>query len=226
MTQTTARIKKNGNHFEIIIDLEKALEFKKGSSSQVDFLEIDKIFTDSKKGFAAPEKDIEDAFKTGDIYEVAGKIVKEGEVLLTQEFRDQEREGKLKQVIDLISKSAVDPQTGNPHTYERIKSAIEQAHVNIKNSPIEDQLNEIVEKISKIIPIKIETKRIKIVIPAIHTGKAYGVISNYKESEEWLSNGDLEVVVNVPSGTQLFSFYDKLNSVTQGSVVTEEIKEQ
>jgi ribosome maturation protein SDO1 len=225
MTDTTARIKKSGKNFEIIVDLDKALKFKKGESSGTDFLETENIFTDSKKGFKARDKDLEDAFGTTDVNAIAQKIVKEGEVLLTQEHRDEEKDKKIRQVVDFLSRNAVDPQTGNPHTPERIKSALEQAQVNIKNVPIEEQIKEIAEKISGILPIKLETKKVKITVPAIYTGAVYGVINPYKEKEKWLDNGDLEVVVAVPSGAQLFSFYDKLNSLTHGSVVTEEIKE-
>ena len=50
MTQTTARITKAGKHFEIMVDMEAALAYKKGEGTAVDFLEIDKIFSDSKKG--------------------------------------------------------------------------------------------------------------------------------------------------------------------------------
>ena len=57
----------------------------------------------------------------------------------------------------------------------------------------------------------------------MHTGKAYGVISQYKETENWKDTGDLEVVVSVPAGI-LMDFYDKLNSVTHGSALTEEMK--
>jgi len=39
-------------------------------------------------------------------------------------------------------------------------------------------------------------------IPAEHTGKVYGLVQEYKEKENWLSNGDLEVVVNIPVGLQ------------------------
>ena len=63
MTQTTARMKKGGKSFEIIVDLDKALKFKKGESSG-NFLEANNIFSDSKKGFAAPSKDMEEAFGT------------------------------------------------------------------------------------------------------------------------------------------------------------------
>ena len=61
-------------------------------------------------------------------------------------------------------------------------------------------------------------------IPAIHTGKAYGIINPYKESEDWLSDGSLQVTVAIPAGL-VMEFYDKLNSVTHGSALTEEIKE-
>ena len=224
MTQTTARIRQGGKHFEIIVDLDKALKFKKGESQAVDFLETDTIFTDSKKGFTASNKDLEEAFKTNDVNSIAEKIVKSGEVLLTQEHRDEAREKKVKQVVDFLSRNAVDPQTGNPHTPDRIQNALNQAQVNIKNAPVESQIGEIVDKLRSILPVRLETKKIKITIPSIHTGKVYGVVSQYKENEKWLDNGDLEVTVDVPSGL-VMDFYDKLNSVTHGSAVTEEIKE-
>ena len=223
MTQTTARIKQTGKHFEIIVDLDRALKFKKGLSSSVDFLEGDLIFTDSKQGLKASDKELKEAFGTSEINAVASKIVKNGEVLLTQEHRDETRENKIKQVIDFLSKNATDPKTGNPHTPERIKNALEQAQVNIKNTPIESQIREIIEKISPLLPIRLQTKRIKILVPSIHTGRAYGILSQYKENENWLGNGDLEITINIPSGL-LMDFYDKLNSITHGSAVTEELK--
>ncbi len=225
MTQTTARIKQAGKHFEIIVDLDNSLKFKRGLSSAVNFLEADTIFTDSKRGLKASEKDLKEAFGTDDVNAVASKIVKSGEILLTQEHRDEEREKKIKQVIDFLGVNSSDPRTGNPHTPERIKNALEQAHVNIRNVPVESQMSEIVEKISAILPISLKTKRIKVLVPSIYTGKAYGVVSQYKESENWLANGDLEITVNVPSGL-LMDFFDKLNSITHGAAVTEEIKEK
>jgi len=223
MTQTIARIKQAGKLFEIMVDLDGALKFKKG---ETDFIEAegDKIFTDSKKGFVASNADLEECFKTTDTSEIVKKIVKNGEVQLTQEHRDEKKEKKFKQVVEFLVVNATDPQTGNPHTAERIKSALEQANVNIKNEPVENQINDIIAEISKIIPIKIETKKVKLTIPAIHTGQAYGVINQYKEDEKWLDNGDLEVIVNVPSGI-IIDFYEKLNSITHGSALTEEIKE-
>ena len=224
MTQTTARIKQAGKNFEIIVDLDKALDFKKGASSSIDFLESDSVFKDSKRGLHASESDLKDAFGTTDSNTIAEKIVKKGEILLTQEHREGEQDKKIKGVVDFLSRNAVDPQTGRPYTPERIKSALTQAGVNIKNVPVENQITDILKSLSEIIPIKVSTKKVKITIPAIHTGKTYGVINPYKEKETWLDNGDLEVIVNVPAGI-VIDFYDKLNSATHGSSVTEEITE-
>ena len=224
MVQTLARIKQAGKNFEILVDLDDALKFKKGELGSIE-AEGDKIFTDSKKGQVASGADLQSAFATTDVKEIVEKIVKSGEVLVTQEQRSAEQEQKFKQVVDFLTSNSIDPQTGNPHTSERIKNALKQSHVNIKNTNVESQINDILLEISKIIPIKLETKKVKITVPAIHTGKVYGVISQYKDQETWLDDGSLEVVVEVPSGI-IMDFYDKLNSVTHGSAVTEEIKNE
>lgn len=222
---TIARIRQGKKHFEIIVDLDKALDLKKGISSSQDFLEIEKVFTDSKKGEIASGSDLKKAFGTEEIHEVAKKIVKNGEVVLHQEQRNEEKNKKFKQIVDFLVTNSINPKTGNPYTPETIKNALEQAHINVKNTPIENQVNEIIAEISKIIPIKIEMKKIKLTIPAMYTGATYGLINQYKEEETWLPNGDLNMIVNIPAGS-VFNVFDKLNSATKGSVLTEEIKKQ
>jgi ribosome maturation protein SDO1 len=223
MVNTTARIKREGKGYEILVDLDDALKLKKGLISSIN-MESDEIFHDLKKGERASDSDLVKAFGTTDPNEIAKKIVLSGEVLTTQEYRDAEQEKKFKQVVDFLVTNAIDPKTENPHTPDRIERALEQAHVNIRNAPIEAQIPEIMEKISAILPIKIQTKKIKVTIPAIHTGRAYAVVNQYKEKEIWNDDGSLEIIIKVPSGL-IMDFYDKLNSITHGSALTEEIKE-
>jgi len=221
--KTIARIKKGPLLFEIIVDMDEALKFKKG---ETDFLDIegDKIFTNVRKGEVPTKNELEISFGTNDTLEVGKIIVKEGEILIDQTHRDEEKEKKLKQVVDFLSRNAIDPQSNRPISPERIKSALGEAHVQIKNVPIENQIQDILADVSKIIPIKIETRKIKITVPAVQTGKIYGLITQYKEKENWLGDGSLEVIVNIPAGI-LIEFYDKLNSATHGSAVTSEINE-
>ena len=101
MPQTIARIKKIGKHFEILVDLDQALKFKKGEITYVE-AEGDRVFKDVKRGEVASSSDLKEAFKTEDVNEIAKKIVKEGEVQVTQDYRDEEREKKIKQVVDFL----------------------------------------------------------------------------------------------------------------------------
>jgi len=225
MTDVIARIKIKGKNYETLVDVDKALQLKQGKPVSIsNVLPINQIFYDSKKGLRASESDLKLAFGTSDVNAVAEKIIRQGEVQVPKEYRDTERENKRKQIIDFLSKYVIDPRTEKPHTAERISAAIEEAGVNIDNRPIEQQITKVIEKIRVILPIKIQTKKLKIRIPAVHTGKVYGIISEYKESENWLSNGDLECIINLPVGLQE-DFYDKLNAVTHGSAISQEIKE-
>lgn len=221
MANVEARIKAKGKQYEISVELDEALKVREGKGSVVSALNSNAIYYDLRKGNIASEKDLKDAFGTTDLHTIAEKIMKSGEIQKTQEFRDEEREKRIKKVIDLILRNAVD-QHGRPYTEERIRRAIDEIHYSFDNRAAEQQMSEVIEKLKSVIPIKVETKKIKLVIPARFTGQVYGIINQYKESEEWLSNGDLEVVINIPSGLQL-DFYDKLNAITHGAVVSEEV---
>jgi len=230
MVNVVARIKIKGKNFEIMVDCDKAIELKKkkdiNAASMRDVLAIDGVFSDYKKGLKVSDSDFKNAFGTEDINEIAVKIIKEGEIVLPQEYRDKQREAKFKQVVDFLVKNCIDPRTKAPYTAERITNAIKEAGAKIdEKRKADEQALLIMKQIEKIIPIRIETIKLKIIIPAAHTGRIYGLLQNFnKLKEEWLSDGSLSYVINLPVGMQL-EFYDKLNAVTHGSAVTEEIKE-
>jgi ribosome maturation protein SDO1 len=224
MTESEARLKKKGKNFEILVDVDKALQLKKGENVNIqNVLVVNQVFDDSKKGLKSSNDDMEDVFGTSEVGEVAEKIIKQGELVLPAEYKKKDQEKILKRIVNFISKHAVNPKTGNPHTEERIKEAIKEGNIEIKNKPVEEQVGEIVSELKKVIPIKLETKKLKVTVPAASTGKAYGLLKQYKEEEEWLGNGDLKCLISIPAGMQI-EFYDKLNSLTQGSAVVEEIK--
>lgn len=223
MTDVTAKIKIRGKNYEILVDVDKALQVKRGEISGSEALASEVIFHNIKAGDRASEEDLKETFNTTEINKVAEKIIKNGEIEVPSEYINKERQDKIKQVIDFLTKNAVDPRTENPYTPTRIEDALSESGVNIENKPIEVQLSRILEKLRTVLPIKIETKKLKILVPAIHTGKVYGLVQEYKEKEEWLNNGDLRVIINIPVGLQM-DFYDKLNSVAHGSALVEEIK--
>lgn len=224
MAKVLARIKVKGKQFEIQVDLDEALKVKAGKGDITSALDMPKVYTDLKKGLVASQADLTAAFGTTDAFEIAQKIIVSGEVQKTQEFRDSEREAKIKQVLQLIIRNAVD-QRGMPYTEDRLMRAIQELHYNFDNRPADQQMPDLVEKLKTVIPLKIETKRIRLVIPAQYTGGVYGLLKDFKESEDWLANGSLQAVINIPAGMQV-DFYEKLNHITHGAVQSEELQEK
>jgi len=225
MVDTVAKYRSGSKHFEVVVDLDLAMKIKKGESEDIgNALLMNDIFYNSKEGSKASQEDLQEAFQTTDVNEVALKIVKKGNIEVAQEYRDAEQEARKKQVIDWYVRNAVDSKSGRPFTPEIISSALDQAGVNISNKPVDQQISVISEALNKILPIKIETKKLNITVPAMYTGKIYGLLNEYKEKEEWLDNGDLKVLISIPVGLQS-EFYDKLNSVTHGAALSEEVKE-
>lgn len=222
MAQTVARVKKEGKHYEILVDEQEALKVKKGEGNINQAVMTDAIFYNIKSGEHASDNDLEKNFGTNNPTEVAEKIIKQGEVVRTTDSLKGEQDQKYKQVVDFLVKNATSPD-GKPYTPDRISKALSEAHVNIKNKSIESQLTEITDQLSKILPIKIETKKVKLRIPAQYTGKAYSTVKEYITKEEWQNNGDLECIVEVPSGL-IMDFYDKINNDTHGSILSEDIK--
>ncbi|MEK6896015.1 MAG: ribosome assembly factor SBDS [Nanoarchaeota archaeon] len=224
MVIVNAKLKVKSKTFEVSVDFDEAMKVQRKEGDITRALNSSNIFYNAKEGSLASQKDLMEAFGTADTHAIAKIIIQRGELQKPQEFRDAERENKIKQVITLLIRNAVD-QHGRPYTEDRLKRAIQEVHFNFDNSPAERQMPELLEKLKMVIPIRVETKRIKIIIPARFSGQVYGLLKDYKESEEWLSNGDLQAIMNVPAGMQL-DFYEKLNNITHGAVVSEDLGEK
>ncbi len=221
---TLVRLRVGSKIFETMVDLEKAMKLKKGGIVSISDVITDKaIYHDLKKGLRVSSEDLQKAFNTTELNSIVEQIVKKGNIETSQEYRDEALETKKKQIIDFYLRNAVDAWTLRAFTPDIISSAIKESGIRIDKQAIEKQIPGITEALSKVIPLKIETKKLMIKIPAVHTGKAYGLIQDYKEKEEWLSDGSLQVVLNIPIGLQS-DFYDKLNSITHGSAITKEMK--
>ena len=217
-----ARIKKFGQTFEINIDPDAALKYKSGEISDLrEVLLADNIFSDAKKGMAAPESELQKVFHTSDTNKIADIILKEGEIQATSEHRSEEREKRLKKLITMIHAQAIDSKTGLPHPATRIQAALEEAKVHLDDhKTVEEQFDDVIAKLRPIIPIKIEQKQVNIIIPATYAGKSYQIVNSNSKilSDNWNSDGSWTVKVEIPAGLYP-EFLDKLNSLTHGEVV-------
>jgi len=247
------RIEKSGRIFEMLMDPEKAWEAKKFIREEINnrlksgkeksritveellndqkidlelIFESFTVFEDLRRGKKATDGDMEAVFNTSDGMTIAGRVLLEGEIHWTKAQREEEQQKKLKQIITIISKNAINPQNNKPHPYQRIEKAIEEAKVKLDlMRSAEEQVDDIVKSIRAIIPIRIEQVEMAIKIPTAFTAKGYNIVAQYVQikKEEWQSDGSWVAVVSLPAGLQM-ELIDKLNKLTHGRVQTKILK--
>jgi len=217
-----AKYSVNGEEFEIFVNAELAYEYITGKRSDpLSVLEVDEIFKDANKGERQSREKIEKAFNTTDLAKIVAIILKNGNVPITTEQRNKLLEEKKRQIIAIISRNSIDPRTNAPLPMQRVENAMEQAKVSIDPfKSASDQVDQIVKKISTIIPIKFAVAKVEVTVPASYASRVYSLLKQYGlKSEKWLNDGSLSAIVEFPAGLQS-EFYDKLNGLTQGNVET------
>jgi len=223
-----ARITKNGIIFEILVDPDKALEFKKGKPYSIEnILAVNQIFKDARKGEKLPNEDLRKGFQTTDIFSIATTIIKEGDVQLTTEQRRKMVETKRTEIASLISRQGVDPKTHIPHPQQRILNAMEEVHIDIDPfRPASEQVPQVINKLQPIIPIAFEKITVAVKIPIELAGKAGHSIREFGdiEKEEWTSSSWV-VMLTISAGLQ-GALYDKVNGTTSGKAEVKIVKRE
>src|SRR5512136_2712743 len=217
---TVARLTKENEHFEILVKPHKALDYRNGKISGItEVLAAEIIFADANKGTKVSEEQMRKAFQTTDTLKIADIILKKGTLQLTTEQRRKMIEDKRKQIVDFISRQAVDPKTNLPHPPLRIENAMEQIRYSIDPyKPMEEQAREIVKLLRPILPLKIEQVSVSVRIPAEFASRAYGAIKTVGtiKHEEWRSDGSWNGILEMPAGSYA-SFLNRLGDVTKGN---------
>lgn len=217
---TVARLTRDNEHFEILVKPQKALDYRNGKIAGItEVLAAEIIFSDANKGTKVSEESMRKAFKTTDPLKIADEILKKGTLQLTTDQRRKMVDDKRKQIIDFISRQAVDPKTNLPHPPTRIENAMEQIHYPIDPyKPVEEQSKDIVKLLRPILPLKIEQIVVGVRIPAEHSARAYGSIKTLGtiKREEWRGDGSWYGEIELPAGSYS-SLLNKLGDVTKGS---------
>jgi len=221
------RLKKAGLKFEVLVDPDKALAFKKGDTIKVEeILAYPGIYHDVRRGDAIPEEELQKNFGTTDVFRVAKKILTEGELQFTTEQRRRFVEEKRKEIADIISRRGINPQTNTVHPPQRILNAMDKSGVHV--DPLIDaelQVNKIVESIKTLLPIKFQRIIVQIIISPQHSGKTYSVLKRIvgKFNEKWLNDGSLQVTLDIPAGAQE-DVFKKIGDITKGNFKSSIIK--
>lgn len=224
-----ARLQHSGKKFEILIDPYKALELKKGVRVDMDeVLAYPAVYKDVRSTEAVPESELQKVFGTKDVFKIAERIIKEGELQLTTEQRREMVESKKNQIANIISKRGINPQTNSPHPPQRILTAMEKSGVKIDPfTDAEAQVEKILKEIKVIIPISFQRVTIQIKIPPQFSGKVYSILKNYGDikNEQWLNDGSLQVNLQILAGMQE-EFFQKIASLTHGQFESKIIRRE
>jgi ribosome maturation protein SDO1 len=134
-------------------------------------------------------------------------------------------EEKRKQIIAIIAKNSIDPRTNAPNPPLRVENAMREAKVPIDPfKSATEQIDDVVKKLSVVMPLKFTTAKISVVVPAEYASRCFGILKQYGlKSEQWLSDGSLQATLEFPAGMQS-EFFDRINKATQGRVETKLIE--
>lgn len=224
-----ARLHHSGHKFEVLIDPEKALEFKKGA--RIDMSEIlayPAIYHDVRSTNMVPEQDLQRVFGTTDVFVIAERIIKNGELQLTTEQRRKMIEQRKNQIAIIIAKKGINPQTNTPHPPQRILNVMEKVGVNIEPFiEAEMQVDKVLKELKPIIPIKFQKITISIKVPPQHAGRVYSVIKGVGTitGEQWMNDGSLQLSIEILGGMQN-EVFEKISSLTHGAFESKVVKRE
>ncbi len=226
-TSDAIKVRYSGDkEFEILVEPDLAKEAKlEGEDHDIQrLLFVQEIFTDAGEGERAGAGELEDEFNTRQVIEAAEEIFERGEMQLTTDQKAEMREDKYRQVVDMISRRAQDPKTGNPHPPQRVENALEEAgfHVNAFDD-VEEKFQEAVDEIRPIIPISLEEKTVAIRIPAENAGQAYDKLQKAgdMEEEQW-GNEYFMCKMTLPAGV-LSELIEEVQDMTSGKAEMQEV---
>jgi ribosome maturation protein SDO1 len=227
----TARLESHGERFEVLIDPDAALSLKRGEfeGDLEDVIAAEDVFEDASRGDRPAESDLEEVFGTTDPMEIIPEVVRRGEIQITADQRREMQERKRRQLVDRIARNAVNPQMDNaPHPPDRIERALEEAGFRVDPmEPVESQVDDALEALRPVIPIRFEEVTVAVQFPPEYAGKAQGRIRGYGEleREEWQGDGSWVGVVTFPAGLQN-DFYDLVNEISSGEAETRVVKDK
>jgi ribosome maturation protein SDO1 len=215
-----ARLESHGETFEILLDPAVVNQLKLGKEIDItEFLAVEDVFKNSRKGTRPAEDKIKEVFGTEDISEIAKKIIEKGEVQITAEQRKEMLEAKRHQVITYISANAINPQTKLPHPYTRIELALDEVKFHVDPfKPLDKEIDEAMKLLRPVLPIRFEKSKVAIKLNGPDYGRCFDDMIHYGiiEREEWAADGSWIGLMELPAG-MVPELTEKLKHKTKGT---------
>ena len=227
----TARLESHGARFEVLVDPDAALAIKRGEfdGDLEEVIAAEDVFENASRGDRPAESDVEDVFDTTEPLQIIPEVIQRGEIQITAEQRREMQERKRRQLINRIARNAINPQMDDaPHPPDRIESALEQTDFRIDPmQPVEPQVDDALDALRPVIPIRFEEVTMAVQIPAEHAGSAQAQIRSFGdlEREEWQADGSWIGVLTFPAGMRN-NFYEVVNEHSSGEADTRLVRDE
>jgi ribosome maturation protein SDO1 len=227
----TARLESHGERFEVLVDPDAALAIKRGefNGELTDVIAAEDVFEDASSGDRPPEQALTDVFGTTDPLQIIPEVIERGEIQITSDQRREMQAQKRRRLVNIIARNAINPQQNDtPHPPERIERALEEAGFTVDPmEPAQSQVDDALEALRPVIPIRFEEITIAVQLPSEHAGSGQARVREFGdlEREEWQNDGSWVGVVSFPAGMQN-EFYDLVNEVSSGEADTRVVKDK
>jgi len=215
----------------VLVDPDAALEIRRDDfeGELEDVIAAEDVFENASRGDRPAESDLEEVFGTTDPLEIIPEVIKRGEIQITAEQRREMQEQKHKQLVNQITRNAVNPQMDDaPHPPDRIESALEDAGFDVDPmEPVEEQVDDALDALRPVIPIRFDEVTVAVQVPPEQAGSAQAQLREFGDlqREEWQGDGSWIGVLQFPAGLQN-EFFDRANEVTGGEAETQIVRDE
>lgn len=126
------RLKTHGKKFEIAAYKNKVLDWREGIEKDInEVLQVITVFMNVSKGEVAKDQDLKQAFGSADQEEICRKILKSGDLQVSDREREIQLEAHFRDIVQIVVERCVHPQTGRQLTATSVESALKTIGVSV-----------------------------------------------------------------------------------------------
>eukprot|EP00434_Breviolum_minutum_P015412 symbB.v1.2.013580.t2/scaffold962.1/size148607/6 len=143
------RMKCHGMRFEIACYKNKVLNWREGIEKDLnEVLQTETVFTNVSKAVIAKEKDLQKAFGTVELPEICKKILKDGDVQVSDKEREVHMESIFKDIVQILAERLIHTETGRQLTPVATESALKSIGFSVQpDQPAKKQALKAMEEI-------------------------------------------------------------------------------
>lgn len=127
------KMRTNGKQFEVAAYKNKVLNWREGIEKDInEVLQIISVFTDVGRGKVANDKDLQKVFGSCDQEEICRKILKSGNLQVSDREREAHLEGLFRDIVQMVVERCVHPQSGRQLTATTVDNALKAVGLKVQ----------------------------------------------------------------------------------------------